>query len=142
MHDIGKVGIPDDILHKPGKLTHEERIFMQQHSVWGYMVFHKSERPMLKAASIIAYQHHEQWNGEGYPQGLAGEEIHIYGRIVAVADVFDALSSKRCYKDPWPPEKVKEYFQSVSGTQFDPNVIEVFMKNFDKSLEIIEKFKD
>lgn len=111
MHDIGKVGVPDSILNKPGKLTDEEFAIMQTHSQKGHDVFSHSRRPLLQAASIIALHHHERWDGEGYPQGLKGEDIHIYGRIVAVADVFDALISRRCYKEPWPADEVFQYFK-------------------------------
>ncbi|MEG3638652.1 HD-GYP domain-containing protein [Magnetococcus sp. PR-3] len=123
MHDIGKVGISDTILHKSGPLTDTERQIMQQHAQWGHEMFCHSERPLLQAASIIALQHHERWDGLGYPQGLKGEKIHIYGRIVAVADVFDALSSKRCYKEPWPLPEVFDYFRDHAGTQFDPELV-------------------
>ena len=106
------------------------------------MIFKNSERPLLKASSIIAHQHHERWDGKGYPQGLKAEEIHIFGRIVAVADVFDALASKRCYKDPWPIDKVKGYFIENSGSQFDPKVIEALLDCFKPVTGIIEKYRD
>ncbi len=140
MHDIGKVGIPDDILHKAGKLTDKEFKQIQQHPTWGYNVFKNSKRIMLKASSIIAHQHHERWDGNGYPQGLQGEDIHIYGRIVAVADVFDALSCKRCYKDAWTQERVYQYFIDNSGTQFDPAIVNVLIKGYDEVLAIIKQF--
>lgn len=142
MHDIGKVGIPDSILHKPDKLTDEEYALMKQHSLWGYNVFCSSERPMLKAASIIAQQHHERWDGKGYPQGLKGEDIHIMGRIVAVADVFDALSCRRCYKDAWPMEKVRDYFRDAAGSQFDPALVQLLLDHFDEAQAIISKYSD
>lgn len=142
MHDIGKVGIPDSILQKPGKLTDEEFAEMKTHSDKGYDVFRNSERSLLKATSIIAHQHHERWDGQGYPQGLQGEGIHIYGRIVAVADVFDALISRRCYKEPWPPEDVYEYFRQAAGSQFDPKLVALVLENFDEMRKIIEKFND
>ena len=95
MHDIGKVGIPDSILNKPGKLTTDEFTIMKTHAELGFNLLNHSDRPVLKTAAVIAYQHHEKWDGNGYPQQLAGENIHIYGRITAVADVFDALGSAR-----------------------------------------------
>lgn len=142
MHDIGKVGIPDRILQKPGKLTDEEYAHMQQHSAMGYEVFRRSERPLLLAAGVIAYQHHERWDGQGYPQGLSGENIHIYGRIVAVADVFDALISRRCYKAPWPVERVYEYFEQSSGSQFDPALVRIVLEHFEEMRSIIEMHGD
>ncbi|MDH5629992.1 MAG: response regulator, partial [Gammaproteobacteria bacterium] len=101
MHDIGKISIPKDILHKPDRLTEEEFEIIKTHTLKGKEIFKRSNRKLLKAASIIASQHHEKWDGKGYPSGLKGEEIHIYGRIVALADVFDALTHKRQYKDEW-----------------------------------------
>lgn len=98
MHDIGKVGIPDNILNKPGKFTDKEFEIMKQHSKIGYDMLSGTDKPLLKAASIVAYEHHEKWSGGGYPRGIKGEEIHIFGRITALADVFDALGSDRCYK--------------------------------------------
>lgn len=100
-------------------------------------MFRSSERPLLKAASIISHQHHERWDGQGYPQGISGEEIHIYGRIVAVADVFDALLSKRSYKEPWATDKVHDYFSKSAGLQFDPKVVEALLENFDQAVQII-----
>jgi response regulator RpfG family c-di-GMP phosphodiesterase len=142
MHDIGKVGIPDSILHKPGPLTEQEFDQMKLHAFWGHAVFKNPERPMLKAASIIAYHHHERWDGTGYPQGLSGEDIHVYGRIVAVADVLDALACRRCYKAPWPEERVYVYFRDNSGSQFDPNLVRILLENFDDAIAVIKKFAD
>ncbi|OSM02013.1 HD-GYP domain-containing protein [Magnetofaba australis] len=123
MHDIGKVGIADAVLKKAGPLTDVERRAMQQHAEWGKKIFQNCKQPLMRAAGIIAHQHHERWDGQGYPRGLHGEEIHIYGRIVAIADVFDALLSRRCYKEPWPLPKVFDYFTGESGKQFDPHLI-------------------
>ncbi len=142
MHDIGKVGIPDSILNKPGKLTDEEFRVMQTHSQKGHDVFSHSRRLLLQAASVIALHHHERWDGKGYPQGLKGEEIHIYGRIVAVADVFDALISRRCYKEPWPAEEVYHYFKESAGGQFDPGLVELVLEHFDEMLGIINRYQD
>jgi len=111
MHDIGKVAIPDNILNKPGKLTNEEWHIMKTHAQIGYDLFKNSNKELLQTAAIIAYEHHEKYNGSGYPRGLKGEEIHIYGRITAFADVFDALGSKRVYKDTWSDEKIFQLFK-------------------------------
>jgi len=108
MHDIGKVGIPDSILKKPDKLTIEEFELMKEHSIIGYNILKDSNRDILKTAAIVAKEHHEKYDGSGYPLGLKGEEIHIYGRITAIADVFDALGSDRCYKKAWKDEKIFE----------------------------------
>lgn len=111
MHDIGKVAIPDSILLKPGKLTEQEYELMKQHTTIGHNVFKKSQRELLQIAAIIANEHHERWDGTGYPAGKRGEDIHIYGRITAVADVFDALGSDRVYKKAWPLEKITSYLE-------------------------------
>ena len=108
--DLGKVGIPDAILNKPGRFTDDEYAIMKTHSEIGYNMLHNSKRKLLRFAADIARSHHERWDGRGYPKGLAGEEIPLAGRICSVADVLDALSSPRCYKQPWPEEKVKEEF--------------------------------
>jgi HD-GYP domain-containing protein (c-di-GMP phosphodiesterase class II) len=127
MHDIGKVAISDDILKKPGKLTDEEFNLMQAHTEIGYGLLKESKRQIIRSAAIIAHQHHEKWNGTGYPQGLKGEEIHIYGRITAIADVFDALVSDRCYKKAWELDRVINLFKEERGIQFDPRLVEVFL---------------
>lgn len=142
IHDIGKVAIPDNILHKPGKLTSEEFEIMKTHSALGYNMLKNSNRRVLKAASIIAHQHHEKYDGTGYPQGLKGEDIHIYGRISCIADVFDALGSKRVYKDPWPLEKILDYFKEESGHLFDPKLIKIFFENIEEIISIRDKFTD
>ncbi|PHR58393.1 MAG: hypothetical protein COA44_02815 [Arcobacter sp.] len=142
MHDIGKIGIPDAILNKPGKHTVEEFEIMKTHALLGYEILSASPRGMLKAAAIVAYEHHERYNGKGYPLGLKGEEIHIYGRITAVADVFDALGSDRCYKKAWPLEKILELFKEERGEHFDPILVDLLMENLDTFLEIRDKFKD
>lgn len=142
MHDIGKVGIPDSILNKPGKLTDEEFEVMKHHALLGYEMLNKSNRPLLKAAAIIAYEHHEKYDGTGYPRGLVGEDIHIYGRITSVADVFDALGSKRCYKDAWSDMRVFDLLREQSGKHFDPQLVEIFFDCNDEFLAIREEFKD
>ena len=142
MHDIGKVGIPDNILHKPGKLTDEEFTIMRTHAELGYKMLAHSNRPLLKTAAKVALEHHERWDGDGYPKHLHGEEISIEGRITAVADVFDALGSDRVYKEAWDDEKIFNYFKEQRGKQFDPNLIDLFFTHIDKFLEVRSQFKD
>jgi len=143
LHDIGKVGIPDSILLKPGRFEGNEFEIMKQHAALGAKMLEGAEDyPVLKAGHIIAYEHHEKWDGSGYPNGTKGDEIHLYARIITVADVFDALSSKRCYKEPMPLEKVLEIMKKDSGTHFDPALIELFLTHLDQFLEIKEMYKD
>jgi response regulator RpfG family c-di-GMP phosphodiesterase len=142
MHDIGKVGIPDNILKKPGKLNDEEWKIMQTHSEIGYRILKESKRPILKAAAIVSYRHHEKWDGTGYPNKLAGKEIHIFGRITAIADVFDALGSDRVYKKAWELERILELFKEEHGKHFDPTLVDLFLNHLDKFLKIRDKFKD
>ncbi|MBR4399236.1 MAG: HD domain-containing protein [Fibrobacter sp.] len=132
MHDLGKVGIPDAILNKPGRFTDDEYAIMKTHSEIGYNMLHNSKRKLLRFAAEIARSHHERWDGRGYPKGIAGEEIPLAGRICSVADVLDALSSPRCYKQPWPEEKVKEEFQKQRGAQFQPELVDVLMDHWDE----------
>ena len=142
MHDIGKVGIPDSILNKNGKLDSAEWEVMKTHAQIGYEILRTSKREILQSAAIVSYTHHERWDGSGYPLGLKGEDIHIFGRITAIADVFDALTSERVYKKAWSLEEVLKLFNEEKGKHFDPNLIDVFMNNLDDILEIKEKFKD
>ncbi len=142
MHDIGKVGIPDSILNKPGILTDNERRTMNLHASLGYDMLKVSKRPLLKMAATIAYEHHEKWDGTGYPNNLSGEDISIYGRITAVADVFDALGSDRCYKKAWDDEKIFKLFTQERGKQFDPKLIDIFFNNIDEFLKVRDTFKD
>ncbi len=141
MHDVGKISIPDSILLKPAKLTAQEFEIMKTHSFIGYSLFKDSNRPLLQAAADIAYEHHEYYDGNGYPRGLKGEEISISGRIVAIADVFDALSTKRVYKDIWDIEKIIEVFKEESAKQFDPKLIELFLDNLQDFIAIREELK-
>lgn len=140
MHDIGKIGIPDSILLKPGRFEPEELSVMQKHAEMGYDILKNSKRPMLQAAAIIAYEHHEKWDGTGYPRGLKGEEIHIYGRISALADVFDALSCARVYKKSWPMEEVIRYIGEERGRHFDPVLVDLFMAHIDRFIEISQTY--
>jgi len=142
MHDIGKVGIPDSILKKPGRLDDEERETMNTHAQIGYDMLNSSSRPLLKMASIVALEHHEKWDGTGYPRGLKAEQIHIYGRITALADVFDALGSNRCYKKAWDNDRIFALFREESGKHFDPKLIDIFFENLDMFLKIRDNFKD
>ena len=142
MHDIGKIGIPDAILNKPGRLTLEEFEIMKTHAEIGYKLLNHSDRPLLKASAIVAYQHHERWDGKGYPRGLKGEEIHIFGRITAIADVFDALSSDRVYKKAWELDRILQLFKEERGRHFEPKLVDIFFSNLDELLKIREKFQD
>ncbi|NPA59981.1 MAG: response regulator [Epsilonproteobacteria bacterium] len=136
MHDIGKMSISDLILHKDGPLTEEEFEIMKTHTTKAHEYLKIPNRKIMQAADIIAYEHHEKWNGEGYPRGLKGEEIHIFGRIVALADVFDALTHKRTYKEAWSVEEAAKYIKENSGTQFDPYLVELFEANLDEFISI------
>lgn len=130
MHDIGKIAIDSMLLHKAGKLNEQEFQIIKDHPVYGYKILQNSQRKILKAACIIAHQHHEKWDGTGYPQGLKGEDIHIYGRIVAFADVFDALINSRVYKSAWSIEKICDYVHAQSGKHFDPRLVGIFLENY------------
>ena len=136
MHDIGKLVIPHSILHKPAPLSEPEFEEMKTHTTKGMEFMQNSQRKLMKAAAIIAHQHHEKWNGSGYPRGLKGEEIHIYGRIVALADVFDALMHKRRYKEEWSLEDTVEYIKRHEGTQFDPALVKIFLDHLPEFAEI------
>ncbi|WP_457744550.1 HD domain-containing phosphohydrolase [Sulfurimonas sp.] len=142
MHDIGKVGIPDTILNKPAKLTNQEWKIMKTHTNIGYELFRDSDKPLLKTAAIVAYEHHEKYDGSGYPRGLSGENIHIYGRITAVADVFDALGSDRCYKKAWDDEKIFNLLKEGRGKHFDPKIIDIFFEHLDEFLAIRDYYTD
>ncbi|QSX31669.1 DUF3369 domain-containing protein [Shewanella cyperi] len=142
MHDIGKIAIPDAVLLKPGKLVEDEWSVMRQHPRIGYQILANSERPILNAAATIALQHHEKYDGSGYPDGLRANDIHIFARIVAIADVFDALAHARCYKEAWPLEAVLEEMQRLSGSHFDPELLEIFIANIDRFVTIKECWKD
>ena len=142
MHDIGKVGIKDEILNKPGKLTDDEFKIMKGHASLGYKMLKNSDKPILKAAAIVAHQHHEKWDGSGYPRKLKGEDIHIYGRITAIADVFDALGSDRVYKKAWALEDIFELFKKERGKHFDPILVDLFFEHFDEINEVRLKYKD
>jgi response regulator RpfG family c-di-GMP phosphodiesterase len=141
MHDIGKIAVPDHILNKKGYLTDEERALMQTHCENGYNILKNSDRPILAAAAIVAHQHHERWDGRGYPRGLKGEEIHIFGRITAVADVYDALSTARPYKEAWSGSKIVAYFKENRATHFDPELVDLFFAHLDEFIAIRERHR-
>jgi len=142
LHDIGKIGIPDNILHNPGKLDEADWKIMQTHCRIGQELLSGSDREMLQAAAIVAGQHHEHWNGAGYPDGLKQDDIHIYARIVAIADVFDALGTKRCYKDAWPMEKIVAHMQEQRGKQFDPVLIDWVIDNIETMKKVRNLYPD
>lgn len=142
MHDIGKVAIADEILLKPGSFEPHEWEIMKKHSEIGYKVLNSSQRSLLKASAVIAHEHHEKYDGSGYPRAIAGEEIHIYARIVAIADVFDALGSDRVYKKKWPLEKIIEHFKEQKAKEFDPELVDIFLENLDEFLIIKDKYED
>lgn len=136
MHDIGKVGIPDRVLQKPGKLDSEEWNIMQKHSQYGYDILKGGDSPLMQMAAIVALDHHEKWDGSGYPNKKKGEEISIYGRLTTISDVFDALTSKRCYKEPWSYERTCGLLKEESGRHFDPKLVEIFLDKIDTMIQI------
>jgi len=142
LHDIGKVGIPDSILNKPGLLTPEEWTMMKTHVDIGYALLKESRREVLKAAAIVVYEHHERWDGSGYPRGLKGEDIHIYGRITALADVFDALGSDRCYKKAWEDEKIFALLKEERGRHFDPALVDLFFEHLEAFLAVRSQYAE
>jgi len=142
LHDIGKVLIDNSILHKRAKLTDEEFEIMKEHPTFALKILSRSKSELIKAAATIAYEHHENWDGTGYPKGLKGEEIHIYGRIVAIADVLDALTHKRSYKEGWSFESAAEYIIEASGKKFDPHFIQLFEDNRDVFKSLIKSVNE
>lgn len=142
MHDIGKIGIPDSIMLKPGKLTHEEFVVMKNHPVIGAEILGDSDSELIALAKLVSLTHHEKWDGTGYPNQLKGEDIPIEGRIVALADVFDALTSVRPYKDAWTVEAAMELINKEKGKHFDPHLVEIFEPLLEQILEIKERWKD
>jgi response regulator RpfG family c-di-GMP phosphodiesterase len=140
LHDIGKISITDNILLKPGKLTSEEYEEIKKHSAMGYNMIKSETRKVFEVASEIAHHHHEKWDGSGYPDGLKQEEISKYSRIVSVADVFDALSHKRCYKEAWSIEKIEKFMIDEKGKSFKPLIVDLLIKNRDKVLEVLKNY--
>ncbi|MGH7716543.1 MAG: HD-GYP domain-containing protein, partial [Vulcanimicrobiaceae bacterium] len=142
MHDIGKVATPDAILLKPGKLTPDEWTIMKQHTTAGYEILKESTSKFLQKGAEIALTHHEKWDGSGYPSGTAGDDIPISGRICAISDVFDALTSVRPYKPAWPVEQAIIYIHQSSGTHFDPALVKVFERVMPEINDIRAKLTD
>jgi two-component system, response regulator RpfG len=142
MHDIGKIGIPDTILLRPGRHTAAESVVMKQHTVIGYEILKDSPSPYLQIGALIALRHHEKYDGTGYPDNLRGDEIPLPARIVAVADVFDALTSQRPYKRPWPLEQSIGYIKQQAGTQFDPDCANAFLNSISKITEVYHSLRD
>ena len=140
LHDVGKLAVPDSILNKPGKLTPGEFDVMKLHTTHGFEMLRHSKRELLQYAAIIALSHQEKWDGSGYPNALSGEDIHLYGRIVAVADVFDALGSPRCYKDGWELEEVLDYMKQQRGKHFDPAIVDILADNLADFIEIRNRY--
>lgn len=142
LHDLGKIAIADAILKKPGKLTAEERTEMEKHPEIGAAILSGQDRPVLQAAKIISLQHQEKWDGTGYPYGLAGDDIHIFAQITAIADVFDAISSERCYKAAWPLERCFEFLKEQRGRHFGPAVVDAFFDSMDDIIAIRDALQD
>ncbi len=142
MHDIGKIGVPDHILRKPGKLAPEEWEIMKRHTVFGAKILEGSKVGFIRLAEVIAMTHHEKWDGTGYPRKLAGRKIPLVGRIMAIADVFDALTTRRPYKEAFPVEKSFEIIRQGRGSHFDPELVDVFISVAEKVFEIREEYAD
>lgn len=142
MHDVGKIGIPDNILHKPGRLDPEEFEIMKTHTTIGYDILKHSKRPIIKTAAEVSLHHHENWDGSGYPAGLKGEEISVFGRITKLVDVFDALLHKRSYKQSWELDRVLHFIEENKGRCFDPDMANSLLNNTDKFVEINNCYPD
>lgn len=142
MHDIGKIGIPEAVLEKPGRLSPDEWKIMQSHVDIGYRLLNSSEGEILHFAAIIALEHHEHWNGKGYPAGKTGESIHVFSRITTIVDVFDALLSERCYKKAWPLNQAVDLLKEQQGQQFYPHLTSIFLENIQEFMHIREKYPD
>jgi response regulator RpfG family c-di-GMP phosphodiesterase len=142
MHDIGKISVSDDILNKPSGLSDKEMTIMREHTLVGYNLLNKSDRPLIKMAALIALEHHEYWNGSGYPKGIAGEAISFAGRVVCLCDVFDALSSLRPYKEAWELPRILDYLRAERGQMFDPELVDALFFHLDEFLAIAKSLKD
>ena len=141
LHDVGKIGVPDSILLKADSFTPEDRAAMEQHTLMGKRILSGSPSDIIRLGELIAYTHHEKWDGTGYPNGLAGETIPLHGRICAVADVFDALTTRRPYKSAFPLDKAVDIMRAGRGTHFDPALLELFLANIDLVVEIQKKYQ-
>ncbi len=142
LHDVGKVAIPDRVLHKPGKLDAEEWGEMKRHVDYGVDILSRSKRKLISVAKEIAGTHHEKWDGSGYPNGIKAEEIPVVGRITALADVFDALGSKRCYKDPWTEDEIRQEIIAQRGKHFEPKLVDLMIENWSEFLMIRDLHPD
>jgi putative two-component system response regulator len=142
LHDLGKIGTPDHILLKPGPLTGEERAVMQQHTTIGWEILRSHISPVLQAGAVIARSHHEKFDGSGYPLGLAGTDIPLLGRIVAVADVLDALTSVRPYKPAWPVDAARDYLTQGRGAHFDPQCVDALLDRWPEVIEVKKRYPD
>jgi len=142
MHDVGKVGIPDAVLLKPGRLNEVERKIIESHCIIGAEILKGSDVPLMKLSQTIAFTHHEKWDGTGYPTRLKGTDIPVEGRIVALADVFDALTNKRVYKPAMSLDDTMTIIREGSGAHFDPAVVEAFQKGWDKVTEVYDQYKE
>ncbi|HDQ14769.1 MAG TPA: response regulator [Sediminispirochaeta sp.] len=142
LHDIGKIGIPDTILLKPAKLSPEEFRIMKQHPTIGYEIMKSAQSTYLKTGAIIALSHHEKWDGSGYPRGLAKEEIPLCGRVLAVTDVFDALTSRRPYKEPWSFDQAVDHLKKEREKHFAPDAVDAFLSRLDEIEEIYKTYSE
>ena len=142
MHDIGKIGLPDYIIHKPGALTTDELKVMRSHTNIGHDILAKHDRPLFRMAATIALEHHERWDGSGYPRNLRGEAISLPGRIVALCDVFDSLSNARPYKEAWPLEKTVKFIEDGAGHHFDPALVDHMTEHMDRFLKVLVAKRD
>jgi len=142
LHDLGKIAIPEKILHKPGKLSEDEWSVMKTHAVVGCELLKKSKANVSKLGARLAHYHHENWDGTGYPDGLKGDKIPLEARIMAIADVFDALGSKRCYKSVWQDEEIKNYIIEQRGKKFEPALVDAFLRDFDDFIKIRKRYPD
>jgi putative two-component system response regulator len=142
LHDVGKIGIPDEVLLKPTRLNDEEFEIIKSHATIGYKILKNSKRPVLKAAAVIAHEHHEKFDGTGYPRGLKEHDIHIYGRIIAIVDVFDALMNRRSYKEPWALQDAVNYMKEHKGSHFDPILVDLFLSDLDYIHHVIKTYAE
>lgn len=142
LHDVGKIGIPDSVLNKPGRHDREEWEIMRSHAEIGHAILRQSSKPIIRLGAQICRDHHENWDGRGYPDGRSGEDISLAGRIIAVADVFDALGSKRCYKEPWEDDAIRQFFTEQRGKKFEPKLVDILFDNWEEAQSYREKFPD
>lgn len=142
MHDVGKIGIPDNVLLKPGKLDNDEWEIMKRHASMGSEILGAHSSPLMEMARQVAISHHEKWDGSGYPKGLSGNKIPLVGRITALADVFDALTSERPYKKAWTVDEAVSFIKEQSGKHFEPSLVDIFVSHFDDICKIRDKYRD